>query len=50
MGTKIDKLKEWLTALSKEKSQEYLNRVSHQQQVADSKKGLRSYISSFFFK
>ena len=49
MGTEIDKIKEWLTAMSKEKAQDYLNKVSREQQVADSKKGLRSYIGSFFF-
>ena len=49
MGTEIDKIKEWLTAVSKEKAQDYLNKVSREQQVADSKNGLRSYIGSFFF-
>ena len=48
MGVDTDKLKEWLTAISKEKANEYLERVSHQQQVADSRQGLRSYIGSFF--
>ena len=48
MGVDTDKLKEWLTVISKEKANEYLERVSHQQHVADSKQGLRSYIGSFF--
>lgn len=29
MGTKIDTLKEWLSAISKEKANEYLENVSH---------------------
>ena len=49
MGIEIDKLKEGLTAISKEKANEYLKNVSHQQQIADSNKGLRSYISSWIF-
>ena len=49
MGIEIDKLKECLTAVSKEKAQEYLKNVSHQQQIADSNKGMRAYISSWIF-
>ena len=49
LGTEVDKLKEWVTALGKERAQNYLNKVSHDQQVSDSQKRLRSYIGLFFF-
>ena len=37
MGTDIVTLKEWLTSCSKEKAQEYLDRVSLEQKAADTK-------------
>ena len=48
MGMTTEELKRWAEKISKEKSLEYLARVTHKQQVADTKQGMRSYIASFF--
>ena len=48
MGMTAEELKKWAEKISKEKSQEYLSRVTREQQVADSKQGMRAYAASFF--
>ena len=48
MGMRAEELKTWAEKIAKEKSQEYLSRVTYNQQVADTKQGMRSYLASFF--